>query len=113
MTSPHGGRNYHDKYMATSTATGELLFSDGDKISFKDLPGKPGELFDLEWLQNSAPFDDEIISIDANRNSFVIIDPKGRQYDMVSFDPDWAIQDIAEVMDSETKKLVQTIKEKL
>ena len=113
MKSPHGGRNYRDLYMATSTASGELLFSDGKKISFVNMPGKPAELADLEWLQNSAPFDDCIITIDANRNSFVLIDPDSEQYDMIPFDPNWAIQDIAEVRDATTKQLVKKIKDYL
>lgn len=97
MKSPHGGRNFRDQYMATSTATGEVVFSNSERISFKDLPGKPAELKSMEWLQNSAPFDDCIITIDANRNSFVLFDPEKEQYDMIPFDPNWAIQDIAEM----------------
>jgi len=110
MHSPHGGRNYGDIYMATSTASGELLFSNGNILSFKDLPGKPEELSELEWLQNSAPFGDCIITIDANRNSFILTDIENRQYDIIHVDPDWAIQDIAEVGD-ESKTLVKKIKE--
>jgi hypothetical protein len=113
MKSPHGGRNFKDIYMATSTASGELRFSNGEKISFANLPGKPEELLELEWLQNSAPFDDCIITIDANRNSFILIDTVREQYDQVPFDPNWAIQDIAEIKDPETKKLVKKIKELL
>lgn len=113
MKSPHGGRNYKGQYMATSTAGGEILFSNGDRINFKNLGGKPSELYDLEWIQNSAPFDDCIITIDANRSAFVLIDLKSRQYDMVKFDPDWAIQDIAEVKSPQTRELVKMIKEKL
>lgn len=111
MKSPHGGRNYREGYMATSTATGELLFSHGEKISFAGLEGKPEELAELEWLQNSASFDDCIITIDANRNSFVLIDPDKKEYDMISFDPNWAIQDIAPVIDTSTRELVKKIKE--
>lgn len=113
MKSPHGGRNYRRQYMATSTATGELHFSNGDRISFAGLPGKPDELADLEWLQNSAPFEDVIITIDSNRNAFVITDLKNRQYDMVSYDPDWAIQDIAGVTQPGMSEMVAMIKEKL
>ncbi len=113
MKSPHGGRNYREAYMATSTATGELLFSDDRKISFDGLPGKPEELSELEWLQNSVAFDDCIITIDANRNSFVLIDPDQEKFDMVRFDPNWAIQDIAPVIDASTKELVKKIKELL
>jgi len=113
MKSPHGGRNFQKQYMATSTASGELFFSKDKKISFAGLPGKPDELADLEWLQNSAPFNDCIITIDANRNSFVLIDPDNAQYDMVPFDPNWAIQDIAEVSDETTRQLVKEIKDRL
>ncbi len=111
LKSPHGGRNYRDHYMATSTSAGELCFSNGDSISFAGLPGKPPELAGMEWLQNSAPFEDCIISIDANRNSFVLLDPLKRKYDMISYDPNWAIQDIASVGDPETRALVGGIKE--
>jgi len=110
MKSPHGGRNFGDIYMATSTAKGEMVFSDGRRISFSGLAGKPDELSDLEWLQNSAPFSDCIITIDANRNSFVLTDIENKQYDIIHVDPDWAIQDIAEVGE-ESKALVKKIKE--
>ncbi|MCK4569629.1 MAG: hypothetical protein KAT76_05010, partial [Bacteroidales bacterium] len=113
MKSPHGGRNYRNQYMATSTATGELVFSRDNRLSFVNLPGKPDELASLEWLQNSAPFDDCIITIDANRNSFVLIDPDNSLYDMIPFDPNWAIQDIAGVNDAASRKLVKEIKDKL
>lgn len=113
MKSPHGGCNYQGQYMATSTASGEIFFSDGNKISFTALPGKPDELYDLEWLQNSAPFNDCLITIDANRSAFVLIDPVSKQYDMLDFDPDWAIQDIAEIKYPETKELVYKVKDKL
>lgn len=113
MKSPHGGRNYHGMYLATSTAQGELLMSNGDRVTFNDLPGKPDEMGELEWLQNSAVFDDCIITIDSNRNSFVISDLENTLYDVVSFDPDWAIQDIAEIKYPETRELVLKMKEKL
>ena len=113
MKSPHGGRNYRKEYMATSAASGELFFSKGEKISFTALRGKPDELADLEWLQNAAPFDDCIIAIDANRNSFILIDPDKKHYDMIPFDPNWAVQDIAEVGDDTTKQLVQELKDML
>lgn len=112
LKSPHGGRNFGDIYMATSTATGEIVLSDGRRISFSGLGGKPDELSDLEWLQNSAPFGDCIITIDANRNSFILTDLANRQYDIIHVDPDWAIQDIAEV-GNESKALVNKIKEVL
>lgn len=112
MKSPHGGRNYGDIYMATSTAGGELLFSDGKKLSFSDLPGKPDELSELEWLQNSAPFNDCIITIDANRNSFILTDIENERYDIIHVDPNWAIQDIVEVGE-ESKPLVRKIKDLL
>ena len=82
----------------------------GQWLSFKELPGKPKELSELEWLQNSAPFGDCIITIDANRNSFILTDLENRQYDIIHVDPDWAIQDIAEVGE-ESKTLVKKIKE--
>ncbi len=113
MKSPHGGRNYHDTYMATSTATGELLFGNGDRIDFRKMKGKPSELYDLEWLQNTTCFDDSLMTIDANRNAFVLIEPEKGLYDMISFDPQWAIQDVAEVRGEKSRKLARSLKEKL
>ncbi|NQT76316.1 MAG: hypothetical protein HQ565_01285 [Bacteroidetes bacterium] len=114
MKSPHGGRNYRDAYMATSTASGEVLMSAADDVySFASFPGKAAELGAMEWLQNSAPLDDCIITIDANRNSFVLFDPDHKLIDMVPFDPDWAIQDIAEVRSPATLSLIKEVKGKL
>lgn len=113
MKSPHGGRNYLDGYMATSTAGGQIIFSWKDRIDFNKLPGKPAGLKRLEWLQNTAVFDDCLITIDANRNSFVVIDPGKGLYDMISFDPQWAIQDMAEVRGARSKALVRSLKAKL
>lgn len=113
MKSPHGGKNYRDMYMATSTATGELLFSNGDKINFSGLEGKPDELGELEWLQNSALFRDGIITIDSNRNSFILFDPDKKIYDMIPFDPNWAIQDIAPVDQDGALELVKEMKNRL
>jgi hypothetical protein len=113
MSSPHGGRNYRDGYMATDTAGGRICFSKSNGISFRNLPGKPKGLSELEWLQNSVPLNDCIITIDANRNSFVIIDPARRLYDMVTYDPNWAIQDMAEAGSMETRELVKSIRDSL
>jgi len=113
MKSPHGGRNFRDGYIATSTATGEIRFSQEAGIDVRNLKGKPPELYDLEWLQNTAVFDDCLITIDANRNAFLIIEPDKGLYDMISYDPQWAIQDIAEVRGEKAKKLVKSLKEKL
>jgi len=113
MKSPHGGRSYLNTYMATSTASGEVVFSDGKVFSFNSLIGKPKELSNMEWLQNSAPMDDSIVTIDANRNSFVIFNPELELLDMVPFNPDWAIQDIAPIRNTISLSLINMIKSKL
>ncbi len=96
LTNPHGGRAFEDRFLATSTADGFLAVGDIDKIvkyDFSKLPGKPSFLSDFEWLQNSIVVNNNIVTIDSNRNSFVIFNPEKKLIDIIPFNPDWAIQD--------------------
>ena len=43
----------------------------------------------------------------------MLIDPENGLYDIVRFDPEWAIQDIAEIKDEDTGRLVKRLKELL
>ena len=97
LKNPHGGRRFGNAYMGTSTAGGELVVGDGQSrrvYDFSRLAGKPAELGELEWIQNSIVHNDFFISIDSNRNAFVLIDPGSGKYGVVPFDPNWAVQDL-------------------
>lgn len=97
LKNPHGGRAYNSGIMATSTADGRVIIKDQGKVSnyvFSNLPGKPESLEGMEWVQNSVPDGGLVISIDSNRNCFVIFDPEKKLIDMVPYDPNWALQDM-------------------
>ena len=97
MQSPHGGARYSSDFMAANTKGGEVVLGNlwnQDRYTFSSLTGKPDMLSDFEWIQNSIQVDGNIISIDSNRNSFVIIQPENEQIDFVPFDNNWAVQDL-------------------
>lgn len=98
MKSPHGSHRYSDDMvMATNTGGGTVELLAGEtrtSLEFKNLANKPEELGETEWLQNSIKKDNLIITIDSNRNSLVIIDLERKQYDMISYDNNWAVQDL-------------------
>ena len=97
LKTPHGGRRLGTQFMATSTGRGEVILQDKDsrtEFLFKNLPGKPSELGEMEWLQNSIAIGDIILTIDSNRTSFVAFDPAKKIYSMVPYNNDWAIQDM-------------------
>jgi hypothetical protein len=97
LTNPHGGCMKQDNIMATSTKSGELVIKDEQsqsRYSFKKLSGKEEVLGDFEWIQNSIVMGDNIISIDSNRNAFVVFNPTKKVYDIISFDDNWAVQDL-------------------
>jgi hypothetical protein len=65
------------------------------RLSLQNLSGKPEELKNLEWVQNTLSLEQGyLIAIDSNRTSFVIIDPKNKLYDKVSYNSNWAVQDL-------------------
>ena len=106
LKSPHGGFKLNNEIMATSTATGEVVIGNIDnqkRYIFENLPGKPDYLDSLEWLQNSKLIGDNIITIDSNRTSFVIFNPKTELYSMIPYDNNWAIQDmiVGEISESQ------------
>lgn len=98
LKNPHGGMRHNEFYAATSTATGEFVIgnlSRQQRINFSNLPGKSPELGDLEWIQNTKFHDGNFISIDSNRNCFIIFNLDRKVYDLVEFDGNLAIQDLA------------------
>lgn len=114
LKNPHGGRNYRTGYMATSTASGEIVVKENTdrqtsrQLNLTSLPGKPTTLQEMEWIQNTMVYNDLLISIDSNRSTFVVMDIRKKLFDMIPFDPNFAIQDI--VTGSLTKEVVAEIK---
>ena len=98
LKNPHGGARFAGGFLATSTASGEVVVRTADaedRYAFGDLPGKPEELGELEWVQNAAAREGVLVAIDSNRTAFVVFDPERRLYDLIAYDPDWAVQDLA------------------
>ena len=97
LKSPHGGQKFKNAYLGTSTSGGMVVAGTLDQkvgYYFNSLPGKPKYIGDLEWLQNSIVVDDNIVTIDSNRNSFVIFNPEKKYIDIIPFNMNWAIQDL-------------------
>lgn len=93
---PHGGRRFDDSYMATSTASGEVVLQHDHhqkRYSVAHLPGKPAYLADKEWVQNTIVNDREWIIIDSNRTAFIRVDPQAEKYCIVPYPDNWAVQD--------------------
>lgn len=108
LQNPHGGHISGEKLIATSTGSGEIFIRDNsalEKLSVVNLPGKPDELKELEWIQNTISLEQGyLIAIDSNRTSFIIIDPENKLYDMVPYNGNWAVQDLIEGQLSEDQK---------
>ena len=99
LRNPHGGRRYDKKIMATSTSDGRVVtgsLTNQTQLFFNKLPGKPEYLSAFEWLQNSIFLNNNIITIDSNRNAFIIVNLKHKLYDVIPFNDNWAIQDLIE-----------------
>lgn len=113
LVNPHGGRNYGKGYLATSTATGEIVLGNGSvqqRLSAANLPGKPSFLEDLEWMQNTVTINSLLIAIDSNRTSFIVIDPEEGMYDIIPYDSDWAVQDaVVGQLSEEQKTLIKQL----
>lgn len=98
MKSPHGGKHLGGtKWLVTSTATGEVVVQSGaqeQRIDFANLPNKAPEMGNSEWLQNTVSLGREFITVDSNRNSFILFDLTAKKICTVPFDNDWAVQDL-------------------
>ena len=110
LKNPHGGNRFREGILATSTASGAIhwMRENGlQKMDLSKLPGKPAELGDMEWVQNTWAGENLWIAIDSNRTSFVIIDPVNERYDMIPYNSDWAVQDLV------SGKLPEALEEQL
>ncbi len=100
LSNPHGGMINNCNTIATSTKSGEIFIKTADilfRYQFKNLGGKKAALGDFEWIQNAIILEENIIAIDSNRNAFVIFNTEKQIYDTISFDENWAIQDLIEI----------------
>lgn len=96
LKNPHGGQQYRQGFLATSTAEGEVVIQSKEqevRVHWPTLPGKESALGELEWVQNTHPVHNFLVAIDSNRTSFIIFDPHQRKYDQIPYPSDWAIQD--------------------
>ncbi|MBL4624028.1 MAG: hypothetical protein JKY42_02630 [Flavobacteriales bacterium] len=97
LKNPHGGDRYGSSYIGTSTGTGFVALSNEEEVTqfdFSKLQGKPDFLAGMEWLQNSKNIGPNIITIDSNRNQFVIFNPKLKLIDTIGYNDNWAVQDM-------------------
>ncbi len=111
LSKPHGGMRYQHNYMVTDTAGGRVIVQQATDIQqiydFRNLPGKPEEIADLEWLQTSHHIQEGIVTIDSNRTGLMFFRPQERVRMFVPLNPDWAIQDLVPVPNDETDLMHQ------
>ena len=113
LLHPHGGIASNDFVMATSTNSGEVVIKQGKeelRYFFNNIKGKPSEISEMEWLQNSKRISEHLyLTIDSNRTSFILFDTKHKCYDVVPFNDNWAVQDLAfgKLTEFQTKELLQ------
>jgi len=98
MKSPHGGKHLGgEEWLVTSTATGEVVVQNGSqerRVGFANLPNKATEMGNSEWLQNTVSFGSDFITVDSNRNSFVLYNLEKKKLALLPFDANWAVQDL-------------------
>lgn len=93
---PHAILPYADGWMVTNTLRGEFWLLNRDfeilsKVSVGQLPGKPPEMADHEWLQAVYPVGkDYFVGLDANRG-LILIDTVRKQYRIVPVDESWCV----------------------
>ncbi|MCK5028599.1 MAG: hypothetical protein KAR57_03125 [Bacteroidales bacterium] len=115
LKSPHGGKRRNNEYVATSTTGGSFVtgnLNNNKHYKFQNIEGKSELLLDFEWIQNSVISGSLVVSIDSNRNCFVIFDTEKKLIDLVPFDDNFAIQDLVfGSLSSNQKENLKNIKE--
>jgi hypothetical protein len=116
LKNPHGGMKIKkNHYMGTSTTGGEIISGNLDtqkKYIFKNLQGKPDMLGDMEWIQNTKLHKGLFIAVDSNRNAILIIHPEKKLISPVSFNPNWAVQDLViSTLNENQKYIIQNLKD--
>lgn len=112
LSKPHGGMTNGRHKMVTDTGGGRVILGQsGKKVEylFSHLPGKAKDVRHLEWLQFSRLHGNNIITIDSNRNSFIIIDIKNQKRMTVSFNPNWALQEF-QIIENESLLTIKSMK---
>ncbi len=112
LTKPHGGMQFHDGYLVTDTAGGQVICTDNHRTyhyTFDHLPGKPENLENLEWLQTSHYLENVILTVDSNRSALICFDTQKQEKMTIPLDPDWAVQDFV-LQDSPDDSLLERIK---
>lgn len=97
LKNPHGGGRHGNDAFATSTGKGEVVIQNDKQrtvLDFQNLEGKPQELGEMEWLQNSHFNGNNLVTIDSNRTSFVVTNVAQQRIDLIPYDPNWAVQDM-------------------
>lgn len=95
----HGIMPYDQGWIVTNTCRGEFWVLDKEfkplqEYVFSQLPGKPEEVGDCEWLQLVIPISkDRFLGLDANRG-IIICDTVQHRYEVLHPDPNWCLQDV-------------------
>ncbi|NQU84417.1 MAG: hypothetical protein HQ541_01530 [Mariniphaga sp.] len=113
LSKPHGCSTYSNTYIVTDTAHGQIIIFDSKKqiqLSFRKEPGKPDSMEDLEWLQTSCVSDKTIITVDSNRSQLTFLDIKEQKKMHITYNPEWAIQDIV-ILDQNSISLLPVIRQ--
>jgi len=108
LHSPHGGRWHKGKLVVSSTTEGALVIGDNYYLTTA-LPEKAEGLSGMEWIQNVGISEDIYVLIDSNRNALIILNPVKSLYDMVHYNENWAVQDMAFI--NEKNKSVNHIRD--
>lgn len=97
---PHSILPWESGWLVTSTREGCFLtlsptFQVERRVSFTDMPGKPAEMEEEEWLQSVSPLSDgrQLLAADANRGLFVI-DIENRKWNVFDIDENWCVQEV-------------------
>lgn len=100
MNIPHSILPWQSGWLVTSTREGCFLTLSPTlqverRVSFTDIPGKPAEMEEEEWLQTVSPLSDGrlLLAVDANRGLFVI-DMESRKWNVFDIDENWCVQEV-------------------
>ena len=100
MNIPHSILPWQSGWLVTSTREGCFLilsptFQVERRVGFADMPGKPAEMEEEEWLQSVSPLSDgrQLLAVDANRGLFVI-DIEDRKWNVFDIDENWCVQEV-------------------
>jgi hypothetical protein len=98
LKNPHGGQITPMGLLCTNTGGGQVWLNADEEITqynFKGLGAKAIAMGEAEWLQNTLQHKNIFVTIDSNRNALVIFDPIKQLLDLVPFNENWALQDLA------------------